>query len=161
MMSDIFDRSSFFEEMTPQQRDLLKPLFSGCECMEGELLFEQGDPAENLYLVVSGEVIVRYKPDDGPELIVARVKSGGIVGWSAALGSHQYTSGAICGMNSKLLRVRGVDLRRLCEINPDTGVLVLESLADVIAERLNSTHQEVVKLLKQGLVTTPYGEEEH
>ncbi|MGB9521965.1 MAG: Crp/Fnr family transcriptional regulator, partial [Anaerolineales bacterium] len=114
--------------------------------------FEQGESAENLYLVVSGEVIVRYKPEDGPELIVARVKQGGIVGWSAALGSRHYTSGAICGCDSQLLCVRGEDLRSLCNRYPDTGVLVLERLADVIAERLNSTHAEVVKLLKQGLV---------
>jgi len=153
MDKDIFDRSPFFEGMTPPQRDLLRPLFSACDCNEGELLFEQGESAEYLYLVVSGEVIVRYKPEDGPELIVARVKPGGIVGWSAALGSRQYTSGAICGMDSQLLRVRGADLRRLCNLHPDTGVLVLERLADVIAERLNSTHQEVVNLLKKGLVT--------
>lgn len=157
MPKDIFDRSPFFEDMTSEQRDLLRPLFSACDCVEGELLFEQGDSAEYLYLVVSGEVIVRYKPDDGPELIVARVKPGGIVGWSAALGSRQYTSGAICGCASQLLRVRGADLRHLCSSHPDTGVLVLERLADVIAERLHSTHQEVVNLLKQGLVAASCG----
>jgi CRP/FNR family transcriptional regulator len=153
MTTDIFDQSPFFKDMSAQQRNLLKPLFTACDCVEGELLFEQGDPADYLYLVESGEVIVRYKPEDGPEIIVARVKTGGIVGWSAALGSRHYTSGAICGTDSQLLCVRGADLRQLCSQHPETGVLVLEKLADVIAERLNSTHQEVVKLLKQGLVS--------
>jgi CRP-like cAMP-binding protein len=153
MSVDIFDRSPFFENMTSQQRDLLRPLFTACDCVEGELLFEQGDAADYLYLVVSGEIIVRYKPEDGPEIVVARVRSGGIVGWSAALGSRHYTSAAICGSDSQLLCVRGADLRNLCNQYPETGVLVLERLADVIAERLNSTHQEVIKLLKQGLVS--------
>ncbi|PWH15647.1 MAG: hypothetical protein DDG59_11150 [Anaerolineae bacterium] len=151
---DIFARSPFFANLSARQLALLKPLFMPCRCKEGDLLFEQGDLADMLYLVVRGEVIVRYKPDDGPEIIVARVKPGGIVGWSAALGSRHYTSGAICSSDSELLCVRGADLRRLCSQCPETGIVVLERLADVIAERLNSTRNEVVTLLRQGLIAS-------
>jgi hypothetical protein len=35
--------------------------------------------------------------------------------------------------------------------DPETGVLVLDRLAAVIAERLNSTHALVMSLLKMGL----------
>lgn len=150
---DIFQRSPFFANLSTQQLALLKPLFMPSRCKEGDLLFEQGGVADLLYLVVHGEVIVRYKPEDGPEIVVARVKRGGIVGWSAALGSRHYTSGAICGADSELLCVRGADLRRLCNQYPETGIVVLERLADVIAERLHSTHNEVVVLLRQGLIT--------
>lgn len=154
MNDDIFERSPFFADLSSKQLALLKPLFMSCRCKEGDLLFEQGDIADVLYLVVRGEVVVRYKPEDGPEIIVARVKPGGIVGWSAALGSRHYTSGAICSADSELLCVRGADLRRLCSQYPDTGIVVLERLADVIAERLHSTRKEVVTLLKQGLITS-------
>lgn len=153
MDDDIFERSSFFRGFSAQQLALLKPLFAACQCEEGDLLFEQGDVAEILYIVVRGEVVVRYKPEDGPEIIVARVRPGGIVGWSAALGSRHYTSGAICSADTELLCVRGADLRRLCNQYPETGVVVLERLADVIAERLHSTRHEVVTLLRQGLIT--------
>ncbi len=154
MNDDIFERSPFFADLTAKQLAMLKPLFVACRCKEGDLLFEQGDLADVLYLVVRGEVIVRYKPEDGPEIIVARVKPGGIVGWSAALGSRHYTSGAICATDTELLCVRGADLRRLCNQCPETGIVVLERLADVIAERLHSTRKEVVTLLKQGLITS-------
>lgn len=152
--NDIFERSPFFANLSTRQLALLKPLFMPCRCKEGDLLFEQGDVADVLYLVVRGEVIVRYKPEDGPEIVVARVKPGGIVGWSAALGSRHYTSGAICSADSELLCVRGADLRRLCNQYPETGVVVLERLADVIAERLHSTRNEVVTLLRQGLIAS-------
>lgn len=154
MNDDIFARSPFFANLSTRQLALLKPLFMPCRCKEGDLLFEQGDLADVLYLVVRGEVVVRYKPEDGPEIIVARVKPGGIVGWSAALGSRHYTSGAICSADSELLCVRGSDLRRLCSQYPDTGIVVLERLADVIAERLHSTRNEVVTLLRQGLISS-------
>ena len=52
---------------------------------------------------------------------------------------------------SQMLRVRGEDLRILCEQYPDTGILILERLATVIAERLRNTHDQVMDLLKQGM----------
>ena len=51
-----------------------------------------------------------------------------------------------------MLRVRGSDLRTLCQEHPDTGILILDRLATVIAQRLKNTHEQVITLLKQGLM---------
>lgn len=151
MVSDELIQIPFFVGVSEDQLALLSPLFSSCEFVSGTLLFEQGDVAEYLYLVVKGEVTLRYKPEDGPEIIVSHIKTGGLVGWSAALGNRHYTLGAICGRQSQLLRVRGKDLRALCTEHPETGSILLDHLATAIAERLSSTHAEVINLLKQGI----------
>lgn len=151
MPGDPFEQLPLFNELSPAQLQLLRPLFTSWDCYPGTVLFEQGDSADFLYLVVTGEVVIRYKPEDGPTITVTRVHSGGVVGWSAALGNRVYTSGAVCSDCSQMLRVRGRDLRKLCEDYPETGILVLERLAWIIAERLHNTHDQVVALLKQGL----------
>lgn len=151
MADDIFADLFLFEGLTAKQRDFLRPLFDPCDCYAGTILFEQGDPAEYLYAVVNGEVVVSFKPDDAPTLIVARVHPGSIVGWSAVLGSRCYTSRAECAQYTQLLRVRGTDLRRLCIQYPETGVQILDRLAAVIAERLHSTHDMVLSLLQLGM----------
>ena len=137
-----------FRDLTPNHLGLLHPLFIPCEFNADSVLFEQGDPADNLFAIVSGEVVVNFKPDDGPIIVVARVQPGSIVGWSAALGSRRYTSSAVCTSYTQLLRVRGDDLRRLCLQHPDTGTVFLDRLATVIAERLHSTHDLVLSLLQ-------------
>jgi CRP-like cAMP-binding protein len=151
MSADPLDNLPLFQGFTDEQRAQVKPLFLPCDFYAGSAIFEQGAPAEYLYAVVLGEVVVNFKPDDGPPITVARVQPGGMVGWSATLGSRRYTSGAICETYTQLLRISGSDLRRLCERHPDTGVLLLDRLAAVIAERLDSTHDLVVSLLKMGL----------
>jgi CRP-like cAMP-binding protein len=151
MPGDVFDQLPLFNGLSAAQLRLLRPLFIPSEFYPGMVLFEQGDPADHLFLVVTGEVTIRYKPEDGPPIIVTRVHSGGVVGWSAALGNRVYTSGAVCSDCAQMLRLRGSDLRRLCEDDPETGILVLERLAWIIAERLHNTHEQVVALLKQGL----------
>ena len=154
MAADSFPDLFLFRDLTPAQLKQLQPLFIPCEFTANTILFEQGDPAENLFTVVSGEVVVNFKPDDGPTIVVACVKTGSIVGWSAALGSRRYTSSAVCTNYTQLLRVRGDDLRRLCLQHPDTGMIFLDRLATVIAERLHSTHDLVLSLLQLGLTST-------
>jgi CRP-like cAMP-binding protein len=155
MDTDEYTDLFLFRDLAPEHLDLLQPLFIPCEFSAEAVLFEQGDPAENLFAVVSGEVVVNFKPDDGPVIVVARVQPGSIVGWSAALGSRRYTSSGVCTTMTHLLRVRGDDLRRLCLQHPKTGDVILDRLATVIAERLHSTHDLVLSLLQLGLTTTP------
>jgi CRP-like cAMP-binding protein len=159
MEHPLMDASSYtdlflFKDLIPKQLELLCPLFFPCEFFADTQLFEQGDPAEHLFAVVSGEVVVNFKPDDGPSIVVARVQPGSIVGWSAALGSRHYTSSAVCTTHTHLLRVKGDDLRRLCIQHPETGSVFLDRLATVIAERLHSTHDLVLSLLQLGLTTS-------
>jgi CRP-like cAMP-binding protein len=153
MPTDVFDRLPIFQDLSPAQREALRPLFMPCDCYGDSVLFQQGDSAEYLYLVVSGEVLISYKPEDGPPITVARVGPGGIVGWSAALGNRLYTSSAACTIYTQMLRVRGVELRNLCRQDPDTGVIVLDHLATIIAERLRHTHDQVISLLREGLAS--------
>jgi CRP-like cAMP-binding protein len=152
MLSSIdYNHLSLFQGLTASQNLLVKPIFQSVYEPAGNILFNQGDLADYLYLVLDGEVIIRYKPEDGPAIIVSRVRAEGIVGWSSALGSPSYTSSAVCTTDCQMLRVRGEDLRALCENYPETGALILERLAVVIAERLRNTYDHVITLLEQGL----------
>lgn len=151
MPRDIFGQLPLFQGFSQAQLTILRPLFIPCDCYTDTVLFEQGDRAKYLFIVVSGEVTVVYKPDDAPSITLTSVQPGGVVGWSAVLGNRYYTSGAVCSTYSQMLHVSGEDLRTICEDYPDLGILILERLAGVIAERLHSTHDHIVALLKQGL----------
>jgi len=153
MFNEIFDRLAIFEGMDNTQRALLEEYFVICECTDDEIIFEQGERAEYLYVVVEGEVAVRFKPDDAPELFVSRIKEGEVFGWSAAFGSGTYTSGAVCTEPAKMLRVRGTHLKMLRENHPETGILILERLAAIVAKRMENSkdHSQVVAFLEHGL----------
>ncbi len=151
MPGEAFDQLNLFHDLRPHQRALIRPLFTLREYPAGTTIFNQGEPTHSLYLVLEGEVVIQYKPEDGPVLIVTRVPPQGVVGWSAALGSPQYTSSAVCATDCRMFSVRSADLRRLCVEHPDTANVLLEHLAAGIAERLRNTHEQVIALLHQGL----------
>jgi len=153
MLENIFKQIPLFANLRPEQYELLDPIFSLETCLENKIIFEQGTLADYLYIVVEGEVAICFKPDDGETLMVAKILAGGVFGWSAAFGSDAYTSGAACTSASKLLKVRGADLKTLRQNHPETGILILERLADVVVKRFKSTDTQgqVVALLDHAL----------
>ena len=146
-----FNRLQIFQGLTPAQIARFAPLFRPYEFQTDQTIFMQGDRAKSLYVVIEGEAVVIYKPYDGPELVVAKIKPQGVVGWSAALGSPFYTSSVKCLVDCLLLQVDSSDLRNLCSTDAEAGAVILERLAVVIAERLRNTHTHVLALLEQGL----------
>lgn len=151
MSKDSLEQFPLFDGFTEEQIALLRPLFVPNECHAGTVLFEQGDPAVYFYLMVSGEVAIHYKPEDDLDIVITRIKPGGMVGWSAVIGRRSYTSAAICTEYSKLLRVRGSDLQTLCSQHPETGNQFVDRMADVVAQRLESSHPQLLQLLENGL----------
>jgi len=142
---------AFFQGLSSADRKRILANFRAEDHRAGEVFFQQYQPADRLYLLVSGRVEIRFKPYDGEALTVSIIEAGGVFGWSAALGRSSYTSGAVCTADGRCLSIRGRDLRRICEDHPATGVILLERLAEVIALRLTSTHDHVMELLRQGV----------
>jgi CRP-like cAMP-binding protein len=151
MSVDLLKQFSLFDGFSEDQMSLLRPLFVPSDCHAGTVLFEQGEPAIYFYLVISGEVAIHYKPEDDQDIVIARIKPGGMIGWSAVIGRRSYTSAGICTEYTELLRVRGADLQTLCTHHADTGNQFVDRLADVVAERLQSSHPQVLQLLENGL----------
>jgi len=151
MIVDTVKELAFFEGLSTAEIRLLMPYFNSQFYPTSTIIFEQGDIAEFLYLVVKGEVLIRYKPDDGPMMTVTRVQPGGVFGWSAAMGNVAYTSGAMCTTDCEVLQVRGEDLRAICEKHPGVGKVILDRLANVIAERWQSRRTQVTSLLAKGI----------
>ncbi len=102
-----------FQELEPAQIDLLKPLFEQFFCAPDTLIFEQGSPASYLYLILKGEVAIRYKPYDGPPITLTRLRDNDVFGWSAVIGSPNYTSSIISESQVECVRIKDVDLKNI------------------------------------------------
>lgn len=140
-----------FAGLDSSQISQLTPFLVECHFVKDCVIFEQGQPAEYLYILLSGEVVIHYKPYDGPPLNVARIEPGGVFGWSAALRRDLYTSGALAVKDSLAFRIQGSSLQALAAQDPETAEILLDRLAGVIAERLRGTHTQVLSILTQGI----------
>ena len=151
MKQDLLDRFALIEGFSEDQIKIFGPLLEDVSYQSNEVIFQQGDQANYLYFVLEGKVSIQFNPEDGPVLCVAEVDEGDVFGWSSALGSACYTSSAVCLEGGIFIRMDGKELKKICQDHPETGILILNRLAGVIAQRLRGTHDQVVGLLHRGL----------
>ena len=76
MLTEAISQLSIFTGLTCDQLNLLEPILLRSDCQVDDVIFEQGLVADYLYIIVSGEVAIIFKPDDGGPITVARLQNG-------------------------------------------------------------------------------------
>ena len=136
-----------FKDVDKNILDMLEPLFEPYSCSAETAIFEQGDPAHYLYLILDGTVEMVYKPYDGPPITITNQVEGSIIGWSAVIGNTAYTSGAICKDNTLAIRMSKRDLHKLCAKEPEAGRIILDLLAESVSSRWHDARSQIQSLL--------------
>jgi CRP-like cAMP-binding protein len=144
----------FLRDLTPEQYDLLSPLFAHVDFPLPTTICQQGRKADYLYFLLEGNVSVRYKPHDGPRITLTQLHPGDVFGWSAVIGNPTYTSDAVSTTAVRLLRVRGLALRNVCREYPTPGSQILEKLADAVAARWVYSRQQIHGILRREVMTS-------
>lgn len=140
-----------FEDLDEEVLRLVEPLFERYTCPAGTVVFEQGDPAVYLYLLLRGTVTIRYKPYDGPVINLNQVVAGGVFGWSAVVGNPVYTSETVAKEDIETVRIRGTKLRAFVIRHPEAGRVILDKLAGKVSNRWKDANRQVRDILEQAI----------
>jgi len=121
---------------------------------KGTVLFEKGDEAERLYILMEGRVRLVVK--NGGTLNFNLTGQGDIFGWSCMVESGRYTASGVCATDLKAVKIEREKLDKIFSLHPDAGVKVLRRLAGVFSKRLSNAYQNL--LSARGTETSPsYG----
>jgi CRP-like cAMP-binding protein len=113
----------------------------------GEVLFEAGDEATNLYILEQGEISLEVSvPREGKRELM-KLAPGQVFGWSAILGRHVETATARAIAPSEVIVIETRALLASIESNHRLGVDLYRTLAGVIASRLFATRMQILELL--------------
>ncbi len=140
-----------FKDLGTADLKIVSPLFHVRTYPAGAIVIEQGERAACLYLLVQGEVMLRYKPYDGDQINLNRLSAGSVFGWSAVLGNDVYSSSAVCISDCETLLIAGKDLRDLQIVHPQTGQVVLNHLAEAVSSRWANAQMQVRSMINQGV----------
>ncbi len=126
---DVLGEIPLFEHLEPGQRCRL--LGSGYERRldKGELLFHEAEPAEAMFVLVSGRLkLVRYAPD-GKELLLHLVYPGQTFAEAALFGSRTYPAAAQAVAKSRVWALPRSGLLGVVRQSPELGLAMLASLS--------------------------------
>ena len=113
----------------------------------GDVVFREGDRAENLMLIVSGAVSLEvHLPKEG-RVVLQTLSDAELFGWSAILDPRIETASARVVEPSEIVVMSGKRLMGHAELDPDFGRELYRVIAEVVAARLIATRMQVVEMM--------------
>ncbi|NQT88864.1 cyclic nucleotide-binding domain-containing protein, partial [bacterium] len=107
---------------------------------EGDLLFSQGDPADAMYLVLTGSLEAVMTCRDGGELTVATIGAGEPVGELGILAGGKRSTSISAAEDTELVRLPKEAFEQLASASPR----VVDHLAETIRRRLRHSRLAAV-----------------
>ena len=104
----------------------------------GTQMFNEGDPAQYLYLILRGEVNIQYLLGTGELRTVDTLVDGDLLVWSAMIEPYKTTAVGTATKATQLVRISAPKLRELCDKDPLLGYRLTIEVAKLLAHRLES-----------------------
>jgi CRP-like cAMP-binding protein len=150
-MEQALAKCQFFKGIDPKGLLQLVPLCKTQEYRAGEPIFQQGDFGEHLYVVVDGQVILERAIDLGARkgtVTIDTLGRGRLLGcWSTLLNeAHVLMSTAVCQKPTRVLVIRGADMRSLMMNEPQLGLTMMERLCFLLRDRIQAAYGALEKI---------------
>ncbi len=131
------DQSDLFGQMPPELLNELSGRTSLIKFRRNELICQQGDVADRMYIVFSGRVAVSVKATDGRESVVAVLGPGALFGELPMFDGSDRTAEVRALGTVHLVSVDYVDVRRVIDQQPE----VLWAIVRILSRRLRATDE--------------------
>lgn len=101
---------------------------------KGEIVFNQGDPGDELFIVKDGQIAIYAPSEDRPgqEKPIRIFRHGGVLGDMALVDGQPRSLSARAETDATVLVLGGSDFRRLIRADPDLAFAVMFGLSDRI-----------------------------
>ena len=142
---EVLKESELFQDLDPENLTELAGICRTVSYAPGELVFQQGDFGESIYIIVEGHILLERTINLGSRkgrVAIEMLGKGRMLGcWYTLLGEkHMMISSAVCQKASTLLLISGLQLRRLITERSQLGLHVLERLCFILRDRMQAAY---------------------
>jgi GNAT superfamily N-acetyltransferase len=140
-LGEVVDRVGLFSGLEEEQLTRLAAACQHATFPEGTEVFREGDPCDEMYLILEGEVAIYI---EGREQPIATVRAGECLGEISVLtgGERGATARAVTPVEAGVLSKK--DLQSLVRLRPGIGVVLYRNLARGLGEKLRRTDLDIL-----------------
>lgn len=121
----------------------------------GTALFQEGLPADSLFILDSGRVGLDIRVPLRGAVRIQTVGAGDLLGWSPLVGDGHMTATATVLDAAAVLKIPGPQLKSACIRDPLLGYAVMHRIALALARRLHGTRLQMLDLFAEGRSQPP------
>jgi ABC-type nitrate/sulfonate/bicarbonate transport system permease component/CRP-like cAMP-binding protein len=165
-MVEILKKTMPFQVVSDGMLRQIAALGRRMSCDSGTLIYDVGDTADDICIIVSGRVEHTLEPGVNARRPVQTLGEGDVFGWAALLAKYPHRlAKAVCVEPTEIVRINGNDLLRLLEADPDAGDVVMSRFATMITRdytvpdliaQMRAIHRKLHAADIQGMNLTMY-----
>lgn len=125
--------SKVFNVLTDEELDRLIPMLTERSFRPRQILFQAGDPAERVYLLLKGRVKIYQVAENGKEIILDVVGKGGVVGDMAIVEDGERIACASAIDETVAVSISWEDFSHVLQQSPKLGFAMMELMAHRLA----------------------------
>jgi len=112
------------------------------------VLFEEMTEATSLYMLVAGEVELKFTmAAQKGEAILAIRKPGDAIGWSSLVPPYKYTFSGVCRGEVTVLQISRGSMQSIFATNYHLGYIFMRNIAALSVDRLQRVQDKLAKIL--------------
>jgi CRP-like cAMP-binding protein len=131
--------------LPPPQRERLMALAREVSFPEDTRIFEAGGTADRFWVIRSGAVSLTQRVTSLQRVTVASLGSGDLLGWSWLFPPYQWDFGAEAFSPVRAYEFDAAAVLRLCEEDPQLGLTLVRFVAEILANRLETTRGRLME----------------
>lgn len=136
-------QAQLFTDISSSTQAKLEHLTRYEEYDRGSVLYEIGDPTDDIYILDSGRIEFQIGRDDRTSAAGFILRKGEVFGWAALLEYQPLRiAKAVCEEKSAVLRLNGKEVLEVLEADPDSGFIVMRQLSTLITKHLTSSGEK-------------------
>lgn len=150
-IAESLENCEFFRYLEKNHRNSVAGLCRAQLYEAGADIFRQGDFGEDIYVIVDGRVILQRSVDLGSRkgnITIDSLGKGKLLGcWATLLGEpHILMSTAHCQQLTRVLAIKGADLRSIMLHDKELGFKLMERFCFLLRERIQAAYGALEKL---------------
>lgn len=128
-----------FQYLRPEQVDAISSAAEQITPEAGTMVFHQGDPAGDFYVLLEGQVTLSLPRADEAGTVIDTVAEGAIFGSCVCFQMDRYMLDAQCTRDSRLLKIKSKTLKKLMDADLVMGYAVQALISRVYFKRYVET----------------------
>jgi serine phosphatase RsbU (regulator of sigma subunit) len=145
MSLNLLARIPFFTNLPADELDRIMSELDEVHLQSGEILFQEGERGERMYVVMSGELEILKAPGSDDELILNRIQAGEYIGEMSLVTGQPRTASVRANGEATLLSMSREHLMDLLQRHPHLA----SDMVTVLSHRLDNTNEATFRDLTE------------
>ena len=145
---ELISQVPLFQELDPLEIGELAEICLKERFEDGEIIFNEGDPGDKLYIILKGEVEIFKELEQGKEEILARLRPGEYFGEMSLIDNAPRSAGARAKGEVVALTISKPDFEILLKASDSFASKIYKFFVKTLSQRLRNTNEKIKRILE-------------